>query len=195
MWMSKTNMKRESAKAVATVERSDFAFALAIAGHVVAFWSAIGTLEPAQVAAAQEASTTMVVLETIEPTPLEPSAGAMSRFRPRTPAPAPEKLTTQDAPAAALWAFQCSYAPDLARALGLNCPAEISALTPSAQTYSHGELQELFDERNAQLAMDDAAIARGWMKAPQQSDEPIGTARDGLGPYPWDETGASSFNR
>jgi len=126
---------------------------------------------------------------------------ALPRFRPRMPAAVPTRQQRQGDPALAIWSYLCNRDAALSEAVRRGCPSfdfgavGLSLLGPLNRT---GDIGALFGADTTTMSLDEAAVARGWIKPPPpkgqtglaaRTDKSHPDPNERFGPLPWDESG------
>lgn len=94
---------------------------------------------------------------------------AVPRFRPRMPAAVLSRQQRQGDPALAVWSYLCSRDLALSEAVRRGCPSfdfgavGLGLLGPLNRS---GDVGALFGADTATMSIDEAAVARGWIKPP-----------------------------
>lgn len=124
---------------------------------------------------------------------------ALPRFRPRSPATISVARHRQYGdPALAIWKHLCNRDQTLSVATARDCPpnfgqVDLGAFDPLNRT---GDVGALFGAGTATMSLEEAAVARGWIKMPPPKGQSglanrtdkshADPAADRFGPMPWD---------
>ncbi len=182
------------------------AFALAFLIHALIIWGLANSLffrlpeeqktEPKIVALAPRFVPPPPNVSKLGPTDV---ITALPRFRPRTPVAPPQRR--QGDPALAIWSYLCNRDFSLSTATQRACPQfnfsdlTLGVLDPLNRA---GDIGALFSPDTATMSLDEAAVARGWIKVPPakgqqglagKTDKSHAEPTERLGPMPWEEGG------
>jgi hypothetical protein len=187
-------------------ERLVAATALALALHVLALWAFVSSMtfhfvdpeerkpEPKFVAVAPRIVPPPPDLTRIGPIDV---VKTQPRFRPRLPAMVREQVLGD--PALAIWKYLCNRDYAISDATQVGCPSfslgsiGLGVLDPLNRT---GDVGALFGADTTSMTLDEAAVARGWIKPPPpkgqtglatKTDKSHADPTERLGPMPWDE--------
>jgi hypothetical protein len=186
--------------------RLGLAFAAALVLHGLAVWALISSIsfrmaEPEE--RKPEPRFVAVAPRMVPPPPDVTQIGPIDvitkrpRFRPRLPTMVRERVWGD--PALAIWKYLCNRDYALSDATQVGCPAfslgsiGLDLLDPVKRS---GDVGALFGPDTATMSLDEAALARGWIKPPapkgqtglaSKTDKSHADPTERLGPLPWDE--------
>jgi hypothetical protein len=187
--------------------RTGVAFALAVVVHALVLWGLASSflfrfpeeprMEPRIVALAPRIVPPPPNVSKLGPTDI---VMALPRFRPRALAVVPQRRYGD--PALAIWTYLCNRDFSLSIATQRACPEDrfgnvtLGVLDPLNR---NGDIGALMGPDTATMSLDEAAVARGWIKVPPpkgqqglagKTDKSHADPTERFGPLPWDE-GAS----
>jgi hypothetical protein len=193
-----------------TSVRFGLAIVLAVAVHAIALWGLASSIafrfdtpderksEPKVVALAPRIVPPPPNVTKLGPTDV--IVTMQPRFRPRMPAVAPQRRYGD--PALAIWSYLCNRDFSLSQATEVSCPppgfgnVDLGVLDPLNRT---GDVGALMGPDTATMSLDEAGVARGWVKMPPakgqtglagKTDKSHADPTERFGPMPWDEGGS-----
>jgi hypothetical protein len=201
-------------------DRFGAAFALALVLHGLAVWGLISSISFRMVEPEEQKPEPKFVAVAPRMTPPPPDVTRIGpidvitkkpRFRPRLPTMVRERVWGD--PALAIWKYLCNRDYALSDATQVGCPSfslgsiGLDVLDPVNR---RGDVGALLGADTTTMSLDEAALARGWIKPPppkgqgglaNKTDKSYPDPTERLGPMPWDEglskgtTSSGSKNR
>jgi len=186
--------------------RHGAAIALAVLIHVLVFWGLANSLffrfpeerkaEPKILALAPRIVPPPPSVTKLGPTDI---ITALPRFRPRVSAVSPQRR--QGDPALAIWTYLCNRDLTLSAATQRACPDDFGAVSLGVLDPLNraGDVGALFGADTATMSLEEAAVARGWIKPPPpkgqqglagKTDRSYADPTERFGPLPWEEGGS-----